>query len=294
MRDISVIIPFYNGNRWLERALQSVVAQDGVAVEIIVVDDGSAEPPDPALVARYGGQAFFETIPHAGKGAAINAGAARATAQFLCILDQDDPMLPGRLAAQLAALRSEERPDAVYSDFERRSADGTLLDVFTSRPATREEHLHAFALNRSFFSMQTITLTRDIFARTGGFSTDIRLTGIDDSEFFVRLLACGARLMYVPGVLGSWTSHEANYSKSAAFHDTRLVYLQHLRALAETYPEVRRELPVFAASIYLMRGLFCLEHGDPRAARRELRLALQNRFTFNLLYLFCKACVTAS
>ena len=291
-KDISVIIPFYNGNRWLERALDSVLAQNSVTVEVIVVDDGSAEPPLPALVERYRDRVIFKKIAHAGKGAAINAGAALSSCALLCILDQDDPMLPGRLAEQVSALRSAFKPDAVYSDYERRNEDGSLIDIFTSHQALPGEHLRGFASNQGLFSMQTLTLTKALFDKLDGFSTDMRLTGLDDTEFFTRLLVSGARLEYVPGVFGSWTSHAANYSKGAAFNETRLVFLEHLSALAEKNPLVKRELPLFTFNSYSMRGMFALEQNNPRAARRDLWIALQNGFSLNTLYLFFKACTT--
>ena len=286
--DISVIIPFYDGGRWLPGALDSVLSQEGAAAEVIVVDDGSNAPPDAPLRARYPG-VRFTAIAHSGKGAAINAGAAFVGADHLCVLDQDDRMLPGRLAAQLAALKGDSQADAVYSDYERREEDGRLIDRFVSRQAGPAELLHAMARARGLFSLQTLTMRKGVFDRLGGFSPDPRLTGLDDAEFFVRLLASGARLRYVPGLFGSWTSHRSNYSKGAGFHDARLALLERLGELAREAPLLRAELPAFSFSGRYMRGVFLLEEGRPREAAPEFRSALGHRFSWNALYLLFKA-----
>ena len=82
--------------------------------------------------------------------------------------------------------------------------------------------------------MQTLLLRRTAFDAAGGFSPKEELTGLDDTEFFIRLACSGGEIIYVSGVYGSWTSHDGNYSKSRRFQDTRLTLIEHLRTLART------------------------------------------------------------
>jgi glycosyltransferase involved in cell wall biosynthesis len=291
--EVSVVIPFFNGGDWIRRALDSALAQRGVRCEVIVADDGSPRPPEPALKAAYAGRAAFTTLPHGGKGAAINAGARLAKAPLICVLDQDDEMLPGRLAAQCAALARTPRADGVYSDYERREAGGRLIDTFISRQASAPELLAALAANRSLFSMQTLALRKAAFDRLGGFSRDPSLTGLDDSEFFVRLLLSGARLRYAPGVFARWTSHPKNFSKSEDFCRARLAYLGRLEALAASHADLKPLLPLFRFHVFHMRGLFFLENGRPKQASLEFSLALRERFSVNACYLRVKSLAAA-
>jgi len=95
--EVSVVVPFYRGERWLPRSLSSALAQEGVSLEVLVVDDGSGHPPDDILSLLADGRIRLLKRAHGGKGAAVNAGVQLAQSEFVCVLDQDDEMLPGRL-----------------------------------------------------------------------------------------------------------------------------------------------------------------------------------------------------
>jgi len=138
--------------------------------------------------------------------------------------------------------------------------------------------------------MQTLLLRKTAFDATGGFSSDQTLTGLDDTEFFIRLLCSGIECLYVPGVFGRWVSHARNYSKSAEFQDARLALLRHLKELQNTLPPLREILPELEFSIRYMRGLFFVEHNQPRLAVPELGKAFRLKpSSFDAAYLLAKA-----
>ena len=92
----SVIIPTYNAAATLGRAVESVLAQDCPAQEVIVVDDGSSDE-TAATVAAFGDRVRYLFQPNAGVSAARNAGVAVATGDWLAFLDADDWYYPERL-----------------------------------------------------------------------------------------------------------------------------------------------------------------------------------------------------
>ncbi|HUG28122.1 MAG TPA: glycosyltransferase family A protein [Gemmatimonadales bacterium] len=103
---ISVIIPAYNASRYLAEAIGSVRAQVDVAVEIIVVDDGSTD--DTAAVARAAGDDIrIVTKSNGGAATARNAGVAASQADLVAFLDADDLWPEGQLA-RLAHLLAGE------------------------------------------------------------------------------------------------------------------------------------------------------------------------------------------
>lgn len=290
--EVSVIIPFYMGREWLPLALASVLRQEGVTLEIIVVDDGSEGSPDDILGGFADPRIRLLRIPHGGKGAAVNAGAQIVRGRLLCILDQDDEMLPGRLLAQSAALREKPDTDAVYSDYERRDKHGELIDVFRSRQASREEMLHCLATGKGLFSIQTLLMWKRTFDGVGGLCPDDRITGFDDADFFVRMLSAGSRLRYVPGVFARWVSHASNYSKGARFHEARLSWIERLTSLATGHEILKKELPFFKSHNYTMRGIFLLSQGNPQDAVPEFARAIQADWhNLNSYYLFGKSVV---
>jgi len=86
---ISVIIPVYNGERYLAEAIESALGQHYRPIEIILVDDGSTDRS--AEVAKQVSQSIrYLYQAHGGAGAARNAGVDLAPGEFLAFLDPDD------------------------------------------------------------------------------------------------------------------------------------------------------------------------------------------------------------
>jgi hypothetical protein len=100
---VSVVVPLYDQGRFLADAIASVRRAGYPNIEIIVVDDGSA---DPATVAAF--DAFDGVVkirqPNRGLSAARNAGIARATGRYIVPLDADDQLPPGFLVPAVRAL----------------------------------------------------------------------------------------------------------------------------------------------------------------------------------------------
>jgi glycosyltransferase involved in cell wall biosynthesis len=107
---VSVIIPTHNRRDLLELAVRSVLAQLGVALELIIVDDGST---DNIVQAAAFGDPRVHVIRHdrpLGQSRSRNDGINHARGRWVAFLDDDDLWAPDKLAAQLAAARSAEAP----------------------------------------------------------------------------------------------------------------------------------------------------------------------------------------
>ena len=290
---VSIILPYFEGLAWLPRSIRSVQEEQGVCWELIIVDDGSRQDPTAIVKSMQDDRLRLMRIEHSGKGAALNIGVANSKADIVCFLDQDDIMNPGRLTLQHEAFSRTPDVDVIYSDYERVHNDGRLIDRFISRQASNTECLHRMATSVGLVSMQTIMMKKSIFHEIGGFSNDIQLTGLDDAEFFVRLFASGAVLKYVPGFVQKWVLHGQNYSQSAAFQETRLIYLRHLSDLARNNPVLQRELPHFRYHTFYMRGLFYLENGMIDEAISELTKVIRiHPFKLNSYYLMLKSLIS--
>lgn len=115
MHSASVLIPTHNRPHYLREALQSVVAQDGVDLDIIVVGDGDGE--DTAAVAAEFPDVRYVRQPQAGPNAARNRALSMARHDYVALLDDDDLWLPGKMRTQLALLDSQPDAAYVFSDF---------------------------------------------------------------------------------------------------------------------------------------------------------------------------------
>jgi glycosyltransferase involved in cell wall biosynthesis len=129
---VSVIIPVYNGERTIARAINSVLNQGFDGLEIIVVDDGSADS-SASIVEAYGGQVRTLRQPNRGAAAARHAGANATSGAYLAFLDADDEWLPGKLRACVDALDSSPHAVLAYSDM--MSSDGTAIVPMRGSPS---------------------------------------------------------------------------------------------------------------------------------------------------------------
>ena len=110
MATTSVIIPCYNGERYLPAALESVRTQTVPVLEIIVVDDGSAVPVH-APEGWSGLPLRLYRTPNRGQAAARNLAMANAEGEFFAFLDVDDMWHPRKMEEQEKVLRAN--PEAV-------------------------------------------------------------------------------------------------------------------------------------------------------------------------------------
>ncbi len=108
---ISVIIPVYNGERYLSEAIESVFVQTLPPDQLIVVDDGSTD--DSAATARSLGATVLR-YEHGGTGAALNQGIAAAHGSVIAFLDADDLWPSDRCALLVTALQEQRTIDAVH------------------------------------------------------------------------------------------------------------------------------------------------------------------------------------
>lgn len=109
---ISVIIPCYNSEDWIEETIKSVSRQSAADIEIIVVDDGSTDG-SAAIVGRLASQDSRIKLyrqPNAGPSAARNTGLAQAQGEFVTFVDADDLLYQGALEAMLKVAQATKAP----------------------------------------------------------------------------------------------------------------------------------------------------------------------------------------
>jgi hypothetical protein len=116
---VSCLVTAYNYERFLERAVESALAQDVASLEVVIVDDGSTDGTGAvadALAARHPDRVRVIHKANGGWISAMNAAIEAARGTYLGILDADDAWLPGKLRAQLALLEARPELGLVYSD----------------------------------------------------------------------------------------------------------------------------------------------------------------------------------
>ena len=187
---ISVIIPVYNRAHLIRRAAESALAQAEV-LEVLVVDDGSADHPEEALrEIRDPRLRFLRMERNGGVSAARNRGIDEAKGEYVAMLDSDDTWRPDKLEGQLRFLR-EQGADAVFCGFQRHHADDPArVDIFPRDELKPGRILPRDLLFENLVGAPTLLAKREIMPRY-----DVTLRGLEDWELAVRL-AKSARLYY--------------------------------------------------------------------------------------------------
>ena len=221
---VSVIIPVYNGERFLSAALDSVFAQDYRPIEVIVVDDGSTDRT--AEIARGYPEARHIYQANQGPGATRNTGIAAARGEFIAFLDADDIWLPNKLIAQVSYLL--EHPQVGYV-ITRMHA---LLEADVEWPASlNRKH---YSKDPPCFLPSALLVRRRVFNEIGVFDSHFRHA--NDADWFLRAKDAGVPMAIVPQVLVKKRIHFSNLSHEKSVTEETLaavrVSIQRKRRLA--------------------------------------------------------------
>ncbi|MCS6914770.1 MAG: glycosyltransferase family A protein [Myxococcales bacterium] len=177
---ISVIIPYYNGSRFIDEAVASVQAQTYPASEIIIVNDGS-RPEEAAHLRRHRGPCTVIDLPdNRGVSMARNIGVAHATGDWLAFLDCDDLWAPHKLQTQVDYIRRNPGCRAVHTALRGISQNGQV-GIFPKTPVGVDDFLYN---DWSPVLPSTLLVEREAFIACGLFNPTVRAT--EDHECFLR------------------------------------------------------------------------------------------------------------
>lgn len=219
---ISVVLPCYNGRRYLDEALQSVLAQTYRDFELLVVDDGSTDD-SPEIAGRYAAADARVRVIRGGRGgisAALNRGIAEARFPWIARMDGDDVALPTRFERQMAAAAADPGVVAWGTYARHFGPDGRVLGVSRTGPTTRDEFARLRAAGEDVYLIHPTTLLRrDVVLRVGGY--DGTFDNCEDLELFDRMAEAGPMLA-IPEPLLLYRVHPASVSMTRFFNMRRL------------------------------------------------------------------------
>lgn len=201
---ISIIIPVYNGEKYLAEAIESLRSQKVGPLELIVVDDGSTDQTR-EIVEAFGPECRYHYQANAGPAAARNAGLERARGGIIGFLDSDDLLAPDGLSVRYARLMESARLDAVMGTvqvLEKQPGDGE-----PGRFETRGEPIVVYNLG-------SVLARRAVFDRIGTF--DPRYRYCEDVDWFMRAQEQGTVFDVLADVVLLYRRHEQNMTRDAA------------------------------------------------------------------------------
>jgi GT2 family glycosyltransferase len=196
---VSVVVPTYRRPRQLRACIEALAAQDlQEPWEVVVVDDGSPEPPDPgveSLMAARGWRLIRQA--NAGPSAARNRGVREARGEFIAFTDDDCLPEPALLETLLRAAR--DRPNALVGGT---TVNGLTGDFFASTSQLIVdlvyEHFNADPDDGYFLTSNNVLCSRERFLELGGFDESFPRAGAEDRDFCDRWRMRGWPIVWRP------------------------------------------------------------------------------------------------
>lgn len=198
--DVSVVLPVYNGEACLRDSIDSVLRQENVNLELVIVDDSSGDSSREIVASVSDDRVVVRNLgANAGLANALNVGIDMARGQLIARQDQDDISHPLRLWKQQLYLRAN--PEVVvlgtWATIVRPSTEGGWVRVGEHRHPTTDDELRVRLLWNNPFVHSSVMMRRETFHSSGGYGTDPLENWPEDYDLWSRMARRG-RLANLP------------------------------------------------------------------------------------------------
>ena len=208
---VSVIVPCYNHQDYIEACIESIIGQSYQNIELIIIDDGSKDSSAEKIKAlekqckerfsRY----EFRVRANKGLSATLNEGLAWIKGDYFCLIASDDLMTSHRVATQIDFALNNPDVTSIYGSVQLIGEQGELKQ---KKQLTYKEYsfdeifLHQFCL----YAPTQMHKTKDFLA-LGGFNEQ---TKIEDWDMLLRLAKANKKIVCLPDMLAYYRIHEYN------------------------------------------------------------------------------------
>lgn len=227
---ISVVLPVYNGSRFLRESIDSILAQTFREFEVILIDDGSTDR-TPAIAAEYAEKdprIMVHRQENRGQVAAMRLGVDMARSDLIARIDADDKAFPRRFERQVEYMEMNSDVVMVGGQAIVIDEEGELVEV-ANRPTTRELCADALAIGNCF-SHSAVTFRRSAYYECGGYQSSY--APAEDYDLFLRLSEVGG-VTNLGTTVVAYRYHRENMSLSNSSE-------QVLRVVSANYSHDRR------------------------------------------------------
>ena len=287
---VAVITYVYNGGKYIEELIQSVLAQTHQDFEFLILDDGSTDDTR-TIVARYLHDRRIRYVYQDNIGRnldafheLINRSVALTSAPYVCFAGADDVFLPDKLAVQMAAMAESPGVDILFSDGYHIDADGRTLTsdfgfaeskTFTARSLLRT------LFKKNIIAHPTVMMTRRSINDMGGFEGGYAT----DPHFWLKS-ALFLRFRYLDRKLIKYRIHEqgaSTNSRNRTVPETvaLLTKMRKRYTIADLYPEIAdcadKSTALYSAYLHFGNVLFTANIPVPALAVLEYACALEHR-----------------
>ena len=230
---VSVVIPVYNGEKYIRQTLDSVFAQTFKNLEVIVIDDGSTDG-TAEVVRSYGDKIVFLRGNHSGPATSRNRGIDSARGPLVAFLDADDLWSSDKIEKQVAIAQSHPEYGLITCDAPMFDAAGMIVSSQKKGRPVATGYVLKNLLQDNWVGTSGVMVRRECFDKVGMFYEEPFVWGED----WVMWLRIAARypIYFIDESLVHYRVHGGSYGHvSADKHFQDLLY--YLEKLERTVPE---------------------------------------------------------
>jgi len=198
MHTVSVVIPCFNSERFIQEAIDSVMGQTVTPIEIICVDDGSTDGSLPKLQDLSKQIPILQVIAQKNAGAthARNRGLEQAQGDYVQFLDADDALLPEKIERQLAIVEKNNAPGLVIGSYSKFNSNGDL--IYTQSQEYQRASLWLKLMRTQLGITSSNLFKRSEVVAVGGW--DESLKSSQEYDLMYRMMKGGAQVSLCPAI----------------------------------------------------------------------------------------------
>lgn len=253
MPKVSVITPLYNGEKYIEKAIDSILSQTYKNLESIVIDDGSTDNSGGLVKDKFGDKIRYSYQENKGAATAVNKGISLIQGDYIAFCDQDDLWLPEKLEKQVKFLEANQNVGLVYSDAflaeDGRLTRKTWLQSRKVKPCSGgKEQCLTFLFSKNFIPAPlTVLMKRSVIDRAGLLNENFSATY--DYEYWFRILEAGIQIAFLDECLAVWNSHAGQGSRR--IRKMKLDQLKILREFLARNPQFIKDYPLLVTGKFI-------------------------------------------
>ena len=274
IQNISVVLTCYNGARWINKAIESVLAQTYDDFQLVFIDDGSRDNSKEIMTSYLCDErVLYIYQENRGFSAAVNRGIKESSGNLISFIGQDDLWMPNKLELQVKYLSEHKDVDLVHSnycsiDYEGRI--GKVRDIKVPNFSSKKKMVEQLFLY-NFIGFETVLVKRKCFKNVGFF--DERMVAFSDHDMWMRVMG-SFDIGYLDQPLVKKRQHKLQLSRvrtEAVLKDEFLM----VEKTVDLYPFLKRVERKKLASLYYVWGIALLKKGNGKEAKQSFLQAIK-------------------
>ncbi len=224
---VSIVMPTYNGEKYIQETLEAIVKQTYTNWELIVCDDGSTDGTLEIIgrMAEIHPNIKIHKFTHVGNPAILrNKGIRLAEGEYIALCDQDDLWDRQKLELQIKVVKKHNAKfvagrNAIIDSTGKilaQSSDNKIFQFIEKRGLINEKQPFIppfYLLLGNFIMNSTMLVKKNLYEELGYLSEAVEHRGIEDYEFILRVIAAGYKIYYLSNqLIGYWRTHSTNLS----------------------------------------------------------------------------------